>query len=232
MKKLRLLVHVEGQTELSFVNSLLSEHLAAGYSCVRARLAGNPRMQRVGIRSWQSVKRDILKALKPAREMIVTTRVDYYAVPQNWPRRAKSPSMNSASEKAEHVEAALLADIGEEMGSRFNPMRFLPLVVMHEFEALLFSDPDRFARGIGRGDLAAELHTIRHAFGSPEDINDSPENAPSKRIERLFPGYNKVRSGVNAANDIGLAKIRHQCPHFNDWLNRLESLPKLLPAQA
>jgi len=45
--------------------------------------------------------------------------------------------VNSASQKAEQVEAALLADIGEEMGQRFNPSRFVPLVVMHEFEALL-----------------------------------------------------------------------------------------------
>jgi hypothetical protein len=232
MKRLRLLVHVEGQTELNFVNRLLGEHLAVGYSCVRARLAGNPRMQRGGIRSWQGVKRDILKHLKQDREMIVTTMVDYYALPQNWPGRAKSPSMNSASEKAKHVEAALLADIGKEMGPRFNPTRFVPLIVMHEFEALLFSDPDQFAQRIGRGDLASELHNIRQAFPNPEEINDSPENAPSKRIERLFPGYNKVRSGVNAANDIGLTKIRQQCPHFNDWLNRLESLPKLLSAQA
>jgi len=232
MKKLRLLVHVEGQTELNFVNRLLGEHLAPGYSCVRARLAGNPRMQRGGIRSWQGVKRDILRHLKQDREMIVTTMVDYYALPLDWPGRAKSPSMKSASKKAELVEAALLADIGKEMGLRFDPRRFVPLIVMHEFEALLFSDPDQFAQGIGRGDLTSELHSIRQAFSSPEEINDSPQNAPSKRIERLFPGYNKVRSGVNVANAIGLTKIRQQCPHFNDWLNRLEALPKLLSAQA
>jgi hypothetical protein len=224
MTKLRLLVHVEGQTELSFVNRLLGEHLAAGYSFVRTRLAGNPRMQRGGIRSWPGVRRDILKHLKEDRDMIVATMVDYYGLPQDWPGRARSSSVNSASQKAEQVEAALLADIGEEMGQRFNPSRFVPLVVMHEFEALLFSDPDRFALGIRRGDLAAELRRIRLAFTSPEEINDSPENAPSKRIERIFPGYNKVRSGTDAASAIGLSKIRRECPHFNSWLERLEAL--------
>jgi hypothetical protein len=117
------------------------------------------------------------------------------------------------------------------MGQRFNPKRFVPLVIMHEFEALLFSDPDQFAQGIGRGDLAAELHKIRQAFPSPEEINDSPQYAPSKRIERLFPGYNKVRSGVNVANAIGLTTIGQQCPHFNDWLNRLEALPGVFSSQ-
>jgi hypothetical protein len=189
-------------------------------------------MQRGGIRPWQGVKRDILKHLKEDRAMIVTTMVDYYGLPRDWPGRAIAPSMNSASLKAEHVEAALLADIGEEMGQRFSPRRFVPLVMMHEFEALLFSDPDQFAQGIGRMDLATALHNIRQAFPGPEEIDDSPENAPSKRIERLFPGYNKVRLGVNAANAIGLTTIRRECPHFNDWLERLEALPEVFSAQA
>ncbi|HEY1160150.1 MAG TPA: DUF4276 family protein, partial [Terracidiphilus sp.] len=117
-------------------------------------------------------------------------------------------------------------------GARFDPRRFVPLVVMHEFEALLFSDPDQFAQGIGRGDLAGELHRIRQAFPSPEEIDDAPENAPSKRIERILPGFNKVRSGVDAANAIGLATIRQECHHFNGWLDRLESLPEVFSSRS
>ena len=46
---------------------------------------------------------------------------------------------------------------------------------MHEFEGLLFSDPGRFAGGIGRSDLEAELQAIRDGFTTPEEINDSPD---------------------------------------------------------
>ena len=158
--------------------------------------------------------------------------VDYYALPLDWPGREAAPGKNSASAKAEYVEATLLADIAEEMGPRFDPRRFVPLILMHEFEALLFSDPDRFAQGIGRGDLAAKLHMIRQEFENPEDINDSVETAPSKRIERLFPGYEKPLLGPLAVMEIGLSTIRKECPHFNDWMNRLETLPKLLSSQA
>ena len=159
---LRLLVHVEGQTELSFVNKLLGEYLLAiGYKSVSARLGGNPRKQRGGIRPWKSFRRDILRHLKEDHSAITGTMVDYYALPRDWPGRADAPLKSSTSERAEHVEAALLADIAEQMGKRFDSRRFVPLVMMHEFEALLFSDPDGFAREIGRDDLAAELHLIR-----------------------------------------------------------------------
>jgi hypothetical protein len=151
--------------------------------------------------------------------------VDYYALPLNWPGRSEAPRKKTAAAKAEHVEAALLADMGEILGPGFDTRRFVPLVMMHEFEALLFSDPDRFAHEIGRESLSENFRAIRDEFNSPEDINDSAETAPSKRIERLFPGYEKPLFGVLAAMGIGLATIRQECPHFNNWLERLEGLP-------
>jgi hypothetical protein len=230
---LRLLVHVEGQTEEAFVNELLCEHLLRfGFSLVSARIVGNPRKQRGGIRLWEAVRKDITRHLKNDPGAIATTMVDYYALPHSWPGRAEAPSKNSTSEKAVHVESGLLDDITNEMGSSFDPRRFVPLVLMHEFEALLFSDPNRFAQGIGRGDLTAKLQAIRQTFASPEDINDSAETAPSKRIESLFPGYEKPLLGVVAALEIGLPTIRQQCPHFNEWLERLEALPAVFSSQA
>jgi hypothetical protein len=225
----RILVHVEGQTEETFVNDVLCEHLVrAGYSGVGARLVGNPRLRRRrgGVRSWQAVRGDILRHLKQDAGAIATTMVDYYGLPHDWPGRAEAPKIASTSGKAEHVESALLADISQDMGQQFDPRRFVPLVMMHEFEALLFSNPERFAQEIGRTDLAEEFGNIRHAFESPEDINDSVETAPSKRVERLFPGYEKPLFGVLAAMEIGLRAMREECPHFNDWLSRLESLPE------
>jgi hypothetical protein len=222
----RLLFHVEGQTEETFVNELLSAHLVdSGFDDIRVRLAGNPRKQRGGIRPWQGVKRDILRHLKEDHSAIAAIMVDYYGLPFDWPGRAEAPSKNLTSAKAEHVESALLDDITTDMGARFDPRRFAPLVMMHEFEALLFSSPDRFALSLGRGDLAADLRAIRQSFASPEDINDSVATAPSKRIERLFPVYEKPLYGVIAAMEIGLPTMRQECTHFNDWLERLESLP-------
>lgn len=108
------------------------------------------------------------------------------------------------------------------MGGGFDSQRFVPFVLMHEFEALLFSDCDRFANAIGQGDVADILQAVRAQFATPEEIDDSPETAPSKRIKEIVPGYDKPFMGNLAILEIGLATIRSECRHFDEWLARLE----------
>ena len=110
------------------------------------------------------------------------------------------------------------------MAKEIGSVRFLPFVMMHEFEALLFSDCGAFCRSVDRVELEPQLAKIRAGFASPEQINDSPQTAPSKRIEALMPRYRKPLDGVNAARAIGLDRMRAECPHFNDWLERLVAL--------
>ncbi len=129
------------------------------------------------------------------------------------------------SQKAEAVQNALLADICGELGDSFDQERFIPSVMMHEFEGLLFSDCTRFGQGIGRPELIPQFQTIRSAFTTPEEINDSPLTAASKRVEALVPGYQKPSLGTRAAQKIGIGTIRAECPHFRNWLERLESWP-------
>jgi hypothetical protein len=227
----RLLVHVEGKTEEIFVSSLLREHLIqSGFERIDARVVGNARLRerRGGIRPWETVRREILKHLSEDSGAVATTLVDYYALPQSWPGRAAASNQHGAMQKAEHLESALLSDLTRTAGPRFNPRRFVPFVVMHEFEGLLFSHPGNFARAINRPDLATAFATIRGQFATPEDINDSPHTAPSKQILGVHPKYQKPTLGAQAAIEIGLATIRQECPHFNDWLVRLEKLPARL----
>ena len=96
--------------------------------------------------------------------------------------------------------------------------------MMHEFEALLFSDCERFGQAIGYPQLAPRLQDIRNQFTSPEEIDDSPETAPSKRIAALVPGYQKPLMGTMAALEIGLSAMRSVCPHFRSWLEQLEAI--------
>ncbi len=103
--------------------------------------------------------------------------------------------------------------------------RFIPYVMMHEFEALLFSDCERFARGIGQPNLVKTLTAVREKYASPEEINDSPVTAPSKQVIGIFPKYEKPFHGNVAALEIGLERIRTECPTFNDWITELEGLP-------
>ena len=219
----RLLVLVEGVTEERFVNEVLEPHLrSSGYIQVVARLLGNARQRsrRGGIRGWSSERRNLEDRLRQDSGIVVALMVDYYALPQSgpraWPGRA-------ASTGADAVEDALQECIAHRMGGGFDRGRFLPLVMMHEFEAMLFSDCEAFGREIGRPDLIPHLQAIRDSFESPEEIDDSPETAPSKRIEALFPAYQKVLMGTLATLQIGLDRIRGECPHFRGWLERLEA---------
>ena len=147
--------------------------------------------------------------------------VDYYGLPTTWPGRAAAPAL-PFPDRAGSVERGILDDVSGELGDGFDRRRFIPYVVMHEFEGLLFSDPEGFGRGIAKGDLSPQFKAIRDEFETPEHINDSPDTAPSKRVVGLFPGYQKPLLGILAASEIGLDAIRRECAQFSDWIERLE----------
>jgi len=66
--------------------------------------------------------------------------------------------------------------------------------------------------------------TIINQFGDPEKINNSWETAPSKRLEKLYSRNKKITTGIKAAKDIGISKMRKECKVFDSWLKQLESL--------
>ena len=227
----RLLIHVEGETEETFVNELLADHLYNhGYESVGARIIGNARLRenRGGIRAWSTVKKDILNHLKEDTDCLATTMVDYYGLPQTgdraWPGRAQAGNLPYV-QKSESIEKALLADVAQALGGEYEARRFLPFVVMHEFEGLLFSDCQAFADAIARPRLTKPFQDIREQFATPEEINDSPVTAPSMRVEALVTGYEKPFLGTLAAIRMGLDTIRNECPHFRAWLEQLEAWP-------
>ncbi len=116
------------------------------------------------------------------------------------------------------------SDINAAFADTSRPHRFTGGVLLHEFEALLFSDCAAFARGVGSPELAPLMQQIVAQFGSPEEIDDSPMTAPSKRMATLIPGYQKPLMGNIGALTIGLVAMRARCPHFNSWIERLERL--------
>lgn len=226
----RLLVHVEGETEEEFVKEVLAPHLRGlGFGQVSARLIGDARSRerRGGIRPWPGVRGDIVRHLKEDPGCVATMMVDYYGLPQTgegaWPGRREANTAPLAK-RITILETALSEDLARYLGENCGLRRFIPFVVQHEFEALLFSDCAVFARTIYRPDLQSALQAIRDCFETPEHIDDSPQTAPSKRIAALTTGYQKPLYGILAALDIGLDKIRQECPLFATWLTRLENL--------
>ena len=226
----RILVHVEGQTEEEFVNSVLAPHLYNnGFTVVSARLVGRSRLRkkRGGRCPWESAHTEIARHLSEDTAAFGTILVDYYALPANgpngWPGRAGCEAL-CVADKAAHIQESLSLDFEDRHGGAMAE-RFIPFVAMYEFEGLLFSDPTLMARGMGESDKADQFKEIRNKFETPEHINDSPQTAPSKRIEDIVPGYNKIIHGNLAALDVTLERMRRECPIFAAWLEKLERLP-------
>lgn len=115
-----------------------------------------------------------------------------------------------------HVETAIHAHFG-------TLSNFVPYLSLHEFEALLFSAPDVLPRILIGPHRAEDFAAIRASVATPEEINERPESAPSKRILSLFPGYRKTLYGPSVCKEIGIQQLRAECPHFDGWIQRLEA---------
>ncbi len=216
----RVHVVVEGQTERRFVTDFLSPALAASGVYVYPRLLGIVG-HKGGRVTADRVRKDVSLLLQQEAGTYCTTLFDYYGLGTGLrPRTTGQPGL----ERAVAAEQLLTDCVTKQLAGRGVERRFFPYVQLHEFEALPFSDPVAFANGISRPDLTSELMAIRRAFATPEDINDSPVTAPSKRILALYPGYRKVLFGRDAAVSVGLPAMRRECPRFRAWLERLESL--------
>jgi hypothetical protein len=218
-------VIVEGLTEEAFVVNLLLEHLI-GFG-VRAEpiLTGTRKSRRAhkgGHRNtYQVIRDDIARTLDQHanRQACVTTMLDLYALPDDFPGFSTSAEMSDPYTRVASIEAAMAESFPEHLH------RFRPHIQLHEFEALLLCEPDMIARRFPDQVEAVELLAAEVGeFDGPEWVNDGPATAPSKRLERHIAGYDKVLHGSLLAHDIGLDVMREHCPHFAQWLGSLEAL--------
>lgn len=198
----RLAIIVEGQTEEEFVNRVRAARLRPSVTATPIVLGGDVGDERL-VKYMVNLRHNFDDA---------TLLVDFYGF-----RRKGGRSV-------EALEEHLVQKIEEQIP---DSRQVFPYIQKHEFEGLLFSDTTAF----GAPECDAEwdieaLASIRRQFRTPEDINDSPETAPSKRISNLLPGYDKPLHGPVVARETGLEKIRAECPRFRAWLTRMERLPQ------
>jgi hypothetical protein len=221
----RVLILVEGTTEQAIVNQVFNPALAGKGVYLYPRVVG--RSGHKGGNKFETVRCELGKLLRQEPTSTVTMLFDYYGLPPDWPGKTKAKGKDPI-EAPKIVEQAVAAVVQADLGNSRNPTRFIPYIQMHEIEALLFAGPKEMAQVFGDPGLAAQFEKIVRDCGGCENINDKPETAPSKRIQKLYPNYRKG-SGVNAhayriAQHIGMQRIRQQCPHFDEWMTRLEQL--------
>ena len=212
----------EGQTEATFVGEFLKRHFLDRNLFLLPIIIGKTGQRGGNVRFAR-----LLMSLKPllsdSRNPYYTTFFDFYGLPAAFPGKSEAAGKTSSSDKAAAICTELVSKLKSEIGEA-SIERFIPYVQMYEFEALLFSDPANFAKGIGKPELQGRLAEIRAGFATPEHINDHPHGAPSKRIKNLFLRYEKPLMGTLAALEIGLARMRAECRLFDAWLAQLEAL--------
>ncbi|NTV46234.1 MAG: DUF4276 family protein [Chlorobiales bacterium] len=216
----RVLVSVEGQTEETFVREVLRQHLWQRNVDIQPVIIATSRVKmgnkfKGGTSTYIKVRNEVLQLLRDTNAVAVTTLYDLYQFPTDLPGYITHAAWTGRT-KATHIEQAFQRDLGSP--------RFRPQLQVHEFEAFLFVNPERTASLFPERDRADEIRMIRQAFPTPEDINDSPMTAPSKRIQALYPRYDKPLYGTLAVLEVGLDALRADCPHFGEWLGWLEGL--------
>lgn len=228
---IRLHILVEGQTEEGFVNDILAPELGTQNIFVDAHRITtgrrHGRLFRGGLTNYQQLGRDLELWMKQDqnKNSWFTTMIDFYGLPSNFPGRAGLPQNLVARDQVAYYEAELVKDIVFRLQDLPVSSRLVPYIQLHEFEALLFSEPAGFLEAFPDDQRAVNrLQQVRDQFPSPEEINDGVNTAPSKRILSILPDFQKPVAGLLTARRIGLATFRRECRHFDDWITRLLAL--------
>lgn len=224
-----VVVLVEGPTEQRFVKQLLAPYMAAQGIFLTAIILDKPG-QKGGDVKFSRAKNDIERHLKQRPDTWVTLLVDYYGIKGDWPGYTDSKQQANHAQKAEIMNQATVDEIERLFPEQNRSRRFIPYVSMYEIESLYFSDPTCLAEMIGV--KQEKIDKILVECGEPEKINDHPETAPSKRLEKLSSRFKKTSTGIAIASEIGIHKMRAACPLFNNWIAKLESLARREDGQA
>ena len=195
MSGTHLHIIAEGQTEQQFVLKILRPHLAqyqvyADARCIlTSRDKHSGKQYRGGLLSYQKAKNDIQTWLKEDSRTSCrfSTMFDLYALPNDFPDFTNAQKKTDPYQKIACLEAALAQDIQDN--------RFIPYIQLHEFEALILADAQKLDWEYLEHERAIANLVAMVGDTCPELINDGAETAPSKRILKQIPEYDKVTAG-------------------------------------
>ena len=223
----RALILVEGQTEERFVKDMvapifLEKKLIVSPTILNTKVVAGGANFKGRLTNVRNFTIDLNNLLRGSGGALVTTMLDFYGLPDDFPGMNDLPQQSSDMNKlhisrATHVERAISAAFN-------SPPNLLPFLSLHELEAWLFAS-ETAAPDFLHFDATskAEFRQICNRHLSPEEINSGIASAPSKRVIKLFPQYRKNIYGPKILSRIGIPAIRAKCPHFNQWFSRLEA---------
>jgi hypothetical protein len=211
----RLVFIVEGDTEIILVDKVIIPYLMKKgfYNPMNAQTIVSNRKQfkKGGVTSYEKFKNEINRTFAQGN-VVITTLIDFFRLPTDF------PNYTSDSSRIDQIEHGIHKDLNN------NP-NFLPYIQRHEVESLMFSDKAGFEFVIDDNDKLKEIDSILRKYANPEDINNGPDTAPSKRLKRIFP-YDKTGDGELIFEMIDIETMLSKCPRFNKWIHNIEDLLK------
>jgi len=173
--------------------------------------------------TFNRLKIDLSLAMQNDASSYYTTIFDFYELHGAWPGQNEiKPEMVSIN-KVHTIEQATRNALIAQYAALPIAAQFIPYFMLHEYEGLLFTDPAAITAVTKARQSQAALEAILTGFKfHPEEINTA--DAPSKRLQNAKASYGKTRHAHRIMNKIGVDKVRDMCPHFDEWLKRLENL--------
>lgn len=86
----------------------------------------------------------------------------------------------------------------------------------------MFSDRSGFDLVIDSKKEMDQIDKIISDYPNPEDINNSPQTAPSKRLEQIYK-YDKTGDGELIFEMVGINSMLEKCPRFKEWIERIDN---------
>lgn len=217
-----LIILVEGETEQEFINRILAPYFVSkGLNTEIRPIMIEKSGGGHGFSNIQHLKNTIRPVLNRVDEPIITTLIDHYGI--NSERKLPgytTITITNTEERIQQMEVILQNEIQKIKAYRF----FIPYIQQHEFETMLFAKPEN-GFDLEEESIKSDIINLCSQFENIEDINCTPEGAPSKRIGHIFKEKGKKYSKVSDAVDIveltGIEVILEKCPRFKNWVEKL-----------
>lgn len=208
----RIVFIVEGDTEILLVDKVIMPHIydlvyQIAYNC-QTITTNRKQHKKGGVGSYGKFKNEIQNTLSQG-DVLVTTLIDFFKLPTDFPQ------FTDDSSRIQQIETAIHQDFDS------NP-NLLPYIQRHEVEALMYSSMEGFELVMDEDEQLKKVQQIIDQYPNPEDINNSPATAPSKRLQKIYD-YDKTGDGEMIFEMVGIEAMLEKCPRFANWINSIKN---------
>lgn len=207
----------EGQTEEEFVNRILRPYLYRHkiYD-VRAILIATSKGHKGGDIKYDRLRFNIERFLAKEDDIIVTTFIDFFRLKSDFPEFEAAKQIKDKLKRVDFLKRAIANSIEHP--------RFIPYIQLHEFEGLLFASKAgfEFLPDLKTSDFNSLVSAVEEKT-NPEELNDGENTAPSKRLKRFIPGYDRNKpffAGLIAEINT-IEAILNKCVRFREWTDQI-----------